>query len=216
MNVGQALGIAVTCSGLAVGLYFGDHHYTAYAFGAVAATFLLTAAWIHYQQLKASVPSSLPVLDLVVRSTQRPYVQEIEQGDELGAISTRWYRVGVLADRLVTGVRVLLDSCVPISENVFPAHALRVMGQPGNTEFVDVHAAKEPAVFIDVFTQTWNERAAPEAQQTLHLGYVRQGRTLIPNQRQRLGLRVEGGGTSTVRYFVIDFDANGVARFTPD
>ena len=161
----------------------------------------------------------LPTLDLVVRSTDRPYVQEVRFEDESGEVFTEHrYRVGVVSDALIPNVHVLLESCEPMSDFVFPAHALCVMGRPNRTEFVDVHPDDDPSVFVDVFAQRFNERSGtpPDEMNLIHLCYVQQVASLLPNRRHRVGLRAEGGGAYARRYFVIDFDRNGVASFTPE
>jgi hypothetical protein len=167
----------------------------------------------HEQQSKDVAPT----LDLVFRSTHEPYLMERRRNDEQGEWLGRWFRVGVLTDRLAK-IHVLLESCQPRSEFVFPLSALRIMDHPPETEYVDVHPSPEPSVFIDVFTQTIDERSGvpPDEMNLLHLGYVRPLSRLMPNQRQRLTLRVEGGGASRSRSFLIDFTPNGLATFTPD
>lgn len=129
----------------------------------------------------------------------------------------RWYRVGVISGQHIK-VRVLLESVVPESEFAYPGHGLQVMGQPAGTEWVDVQPGDDPTAFIDVFTQTIDERSGvpPDETNLLHFCYVNQINRLVPNRRQRIGLRVQGGGASCLRYFVIDFDANRLATFTPD
>jgi hypothetical protein len=211
----QAAGIAAACAIAAVTLFFNNHAYTALAFALGFVTFAVLAAWLSGQQVEPQ--TTPPTLNLVIRSTQRPYVMDLSRNGEDGDWLKRWFRVGVLSDKLVN-VHVLLDSCVPESENVFPAHALEVMGQQERTEYVDVHPGAEPSVFIDVFTQTIDERSGidPEDANTLRFCYVRPLRSLIPNQRQRVGLKVEGGGASRTRFFAIDFDRKGLATFTPD
>lgn len=184
--------------------------------------------WWEHDRLLAleAAQGRLPVLDIVVRSTERPYVQEITSfrtdaygspTEEAGTTERR-YRVGILSDALVQNVHVLLESCEPMSEFVFPAHALSMMGRPDRTEFVDVHPGDDPAVFVDVFAQRFNEQSGtpPDEMNLIHLCYVQQLSSLLPNRRHRVGLRVEGGGAYRRRGFIIAFDQNGVATFTPE
>jgi hypothetical protein len=172
--------------------------------------------WSEHQRILTlqAAQGRLPTLDLVVRSTERPYVHEVRA--EEGMFTQRWYRVGVLCDSLVRDVHVLLESCEPMSEFVFPAHALCVMGKPNRTEFVDVHPGNDPAVFVDVFTQRWDPSTPLDEVDVIHLCYVQELPSSLPSRRRRVGLRAEGGGASCHSYFVIDFDQNGVATFTPD
>src|SRR5438270_7712887 len=87
------------------------------------------------------------------------------------------------------------------SDFVYAAHGLQVMNRPAGTEWVDVQPGNDPTVFIDVFTQTIDERSGvpPDETHLLHLCYTTQAYRLLPNRRQRLGLRVEGGGASRLR-----------------
>jgi hypothetical protein len=145
-------------------------------------------------------------------------MEQTREDPETGYVEfyQRWYRVGIISDQAVR-IHVLLESVVPQSQFVYPGHALQVMGQPQGTEWVDVHPGPDPTVFIDVFIQTIDERSgvAPEDVRSVHVCYVNQVNRFLPNRRQVIGLRVQGGGATQLRHFVIDFAPNGDATFRP-
>ncbi len=215
MTYGQSLTVAVGLTAIAVALFLNHHVYFGSAFVAAALTFVGVAIWLFAQQKKPH--DSLPTLDLVVRLAERPYVMDVQRNEDGDEWFKRWFRVGVVSDKAVR-LHVLLESCRPVSENVFPAHALQVMGQPHSTEYVDVQPGPDPSVFIDVFTQTIDDRSGipPDGVNTLRLCYVQQLNSLIPNVPTRIRLKVEGGGAYQCRDFAINFDSRGLATFAPD
>jgi hypothetical protein len=200
-------------------LYGTGHPYFASLTAAIAIVLIVWAAVLYGRHTQPQATPARPRLDIVLRHHQRPYVMEQTREDpETGYVEfyQRWYRVGIVSDQAVR-VHVLLESVAPQSQFVFPGHALQVMGQPPGTEWVDVHPGPDPTVFIDVFVQTIDERSgvAPEDVRSLHLCYVNQVNRLLPNRRQVVGLRVQGGGATQLRHFVIDFARNGDATFRP-
>lgn len=219
MTYGQLIAPIVACIVAATTLYVNGHLYFATIFVALGVLLTVWAAALYGRQSRPQA-APLPRLDLVVRHDGRPYVMEHTRSDsETGVVELyqRWYRVGVISDQHVK-VHVLLESVVPESEFVYPGHGLQVMSRLAGTEWVDLQPGDAPTVFIDVFTQTIDERSGvpPDETNLLHFCYTNQINRLLPNRRQRVGLRVESGGAFCLRHFVIDFDANGLATFTPD
>jgi len=199
------------------------HEYILWGFGFVLLS-TVQAFWAVLQReaaLKVELAERgrVPQLDIVFRSTERPYIQEVRGEQEGLVFFERRFRVGILSDAFVKDVHVLLESCEPMSDFVFPAHALAVMGRPQGAEYFDVNPGADPAVFVDVFTQRFDERSGvPVDEMNLfHLCYAQQALpSLFPTRRHRLAIRAEGSGSFVRRHFAIELDARGDATLRPD
>jgi hypothetical protein len=148
-----------------------------------------------------------PKLDITFDPAQgRPYVQDRKTvaGQDHFVIQQQ-IRVGIrnLSDELVTAAHVILESCEPLSDYVYPGHALRQQGPQG--EFFDVNPGDGPTVYVDVLVclmslPTW-ESNNPTEVEDLHICYVENLMSRLPVRDHTLVLRVEGGGTFQRRRF---------------
>jgi hypothetical protein len=109
-----------------------------------------------------------------------------------------------------------MESCKPVTEHVYPGHALRQQGNQG--EFFSVFPSDKPTVFVDVLVallglDEW-ESDEPTGVEQLHLCYVQNLLGRLPVQELEVVLRVEGGNASRRKTFKLAVVGNQI-HFQP-
>jgi len=150
-----------------------------------------------------------PKLDMVLSGKMRPYYQEYRT--VLAATNQimidRRFRVGIqnLSSVTIKDVRVIIESCEPATDAVFPGHALQVMGAPEGTERFDCAPSDTPTGWVDVvFDKTFQDPSGET--QYIWIAYAISIPNMLANGTYTIRLRAEGENTSCTKSFVIEKD----------
>lgn len=185
----------------------GSQPFGQIAFG-LTVFFLGRLAWTQYWAAERFRENAKPKFDMVFTpDLGRPSLQVIEAG----STKERRYRVGILSltSEIVPSVRVLLMSCEPPGNFIFPRHRLGVMDSAAATGERELHpsADDKASLWFDVVAESGHKSRVPEwfefcyADQALRAPVIK---SLHDHEYAfEVVLRAEGGGTFLERTFRI-------------
>lgn len=145
-------------------------------------------------------------LRIVFISDERPYLQEVTVWQELEPQMERRYRIGIQndSDQPISGARVVLEHCDPVEgDMLLPDYPLAAMSSDRRDGVFTVHPGDRPTAFVDVVYDL-SPTDGPRGD-WIFICYADQNLpSMLPPSSNRFTLRVEGGGASARKKFVVE------------